>query len=42
MIRTRTALRLLALGSALSAISACSDNPALIDCDLLPDGAGAF
>ena len=42
MIRTRTALRLLALGSALSAISACSDNPALIDWDLRPDGAGAF
>lgn len=42
MIRTRTALRLLALGSALSAISACSDNPALIDWDLRPDGAGTF
>jgi hypothetical protein len=42
MIRTRSALRLLALGSAFGAISACSDNPALIDWDLRPDGAGAF
>ena len=42
MIRTRSALRLLALGTAFGAISACSDNPALIDWDLRPDGAGAF
>lgn len=42
MIRTRTAFRLLALGTALGAISACSDNPALIDWDLRPDGAGTF
>jgi len=42
MIRTRTALRFLVLGSALGGISACSGNPALIDWDLRPDGAGAF
>jgi murein DD-endopeptidase MepM/ murein hydrolase activator NlpD len=42
MIRTRSALRLLALGTALGAVSACSDNSAPIDWDLRPDGAGAF
>ena len=42
MIRTCPALRLLALGTALGAVSACSDNSAPIDWDLRPDGAGAF
>jgi murein DD-endopeptidase MepM/ murein hydrolase activator NlpD len=36
------AFRLLSLGAAFGAISACSDNTALIDWDLRPDGAGAF
>ncbi len=42
MIRSGTVFRLLALGAAFGAISACSDNTALIDWDLRPDGAGAF
>ncbi|MCA3441901.1 MAG: peptidoglycan DD-metalloendopeptidase family protein [Rhodobacter sp.] len=42
MNRSRMAFRLLSLGAAFGAISACSDNTALIDWDLRPDGAGAF
>jgi murein DD-endopeptidase MepM/ murein hydrolase activator NlpD len=43
MIRThRRTIRLLALGTALCAASACSTSPALLDWDLRPEGAGAF
>ena len=42
MNRSRMAFRLLSLGAAFGAVSACSDNTALIDWDLRPDGAGAF